>query len=376
MDSAPDPKGTAVPLKHLRDLFALAPAHNDHHVALRCGVGVGVPLLLLLVLGRVDLAIFATFGAFTGIYGRNEPHRARLGHQLRAGALMLLVVTAAVASARLHPDAWDIVAGTSLVAGLASLAAGLWRLRPAGSLFHIFAYGAIASMPAHPPAWQALLTAVCTVVFALMLGQLGMLSRRHRTGWQRPARPRFSPAQRRALAADAGLHLLAAAVAGCIATALGIGHNYWAMVAATVPLVGQTVRSRMFRGVQRVLGTFAGLLVTALILWPGLEPWQMAVVIALLQFAAEMFVLRQYALAQVFVTPLALVSTELARPSDPAVLLQDRAVETVIGAAVGMAVVLALHWRATVLRRRGQAAGAQAEAGQGSAAPRGVASRA
>ena len=42
-----------------------------------------------------------------------------------------------------------------------------------------------------------------------------------------------------------------------------------------------------------------------------------------------------------FVTPLALVSTLLVAPASPDLLLRDRIVETVIGAAVGIAVVLA-----------------------------------
>jgi uncharacterized membrane protein YccC len=46
-------------------------------------------------------------------------------------------------------------------------------------------------------------------------------------------------------------------------------------------------------------------------------------------------------LAQVFVTPLALSSTLLVSPAAPGILLRDRIVETVIGAAVGIAVVLA-----------------------------------
>jgi hypothetical protein len=53
-----------------------------------------------------------------------------------------------------------------------------------------------------------------------------------------------------------------------------------------------------------------------------------------------MFIARQYVLAQVFVRPLALSSTLLAAPAAPEVLLRDRIVETVIGAAVGIAVVV------------------------------------
>ena len=134
-------------------------------------------------------------------------------------------------------------------------------------------------------------------------------------------------------------------------------------VAATVPLVGVGVRHRLYRGLHRILGTFAGLVLTALILLPGLDPWQMVLVIAVLQFGAEMLVIRQYALAQVVITPLALVSTELAHPSNSALLIKDRAVETVIGAAVGIAMVLIIHLRSRRIRSRvgpGRASGSQA----------------
>jgi hypothetical protein len=77
------------------------------------------------------------------------------------------------------------------------------------------------------------------------------------------------------------------------------------------------------------------------ILWLQPAPWQTVLVIAACQLGAEMFFLRKYMLAQVFVTPLALASTLLVVPSSPAFLLRDRIVETVIGAAVGVAVVLA-----------------------------------
>lgn len=55
-------------------LFTIAPGNRDHEVGVRCAVSVFVPLVLLLVLDRVDLAVFASFGAFTAIYGRNQPH--------------------------------------------------------------------------------------------------------------------------------------------------------------------------------------------------------------------------------------------------------------------------------------------------------------
>ncbi len=89
-----------------------------------------------------------------------------------------------------------------------------------------------------------------------------------------------------------------------------------------------------------------GLMVLAGILLLSLEPWQTVLVMALCQFGAEMFIIRQYVLAQLFITPLALISTLLVVPASPTVLLRDRIIETVIGAGVGVAVVLApAAWR-------------------------------
>lgn len=347
MPAAPSipPTGSPQSVNLLRDLVHVAPSAQDHHPALRCAVGIAAPLLTVLLLGRLDLAVFATFGAFAGIYGRNEAHRQRLGTQLRGGGLMLAVIVAAALTARIDVGPWVFVMLTSAVAGIGTFAAGLFRLRPGGSLFHIFAFAAIASVPDQPPLSLGVVTAVATVAFAVLLGQAGILWPRHRTAWQRGHVDRSTARHLAALARESALYVAAALLAGSAATALGIGHTYWAMVAATVPLVGQSARARVNRGLQRILGTFAGLVLTALVLLPGLAAWQLILVIAVAQFAAEMFILRQYALAQAFVTPLALVSTELVHPADPAVLLADRAVETLIGASVGIALVLLLHLR-------------------------------
>jgi hypothetical protein len=64
-------------------------------------------------------------------------------------------------------------------------------------------------------------------------------------------------------------------------------------------------------------------------------------VLAVLQGTAELVVGRNYALAVIIVTPLALIMGTLSRPASEWALLHDRTVETVLGAAVGVAVSLA-----------------------------------
>lgn len=342
----------------LSEMFTMAPGNKDHQVAIRCAVGVFVPLITLVFLDRLDLAIFASFGAFAGIYGRNEPHNKRFLLQFRAGTLMLVVMLLAALTARAGvalalsaaDTVWLQVFATTLVAGGCSLIVAWWRLRPAGSLFHIFAFAAIASIPNQPPLWQAMLVAVLTVVFSLLVGLSSRVLRSRRTPWGRAATAALTPAEKRTALLESIGYLVAAGLAGTLATLLGeqlgFGHNYWAMVAAVVPLVGHTTRHRVSRGLQRIVGTAIGLVLLAGILLLQPAPWQTVLVIAACQFGAEMFIARQYVLAQIFVTPLALISTLLVVPSAPGILLRDRIFDTVIGAAVGIAVVLApAVWR-------------------------------
>ena len=217
-----------------------------------------------------------------------------------------------------------------MVAGACSLVIAWWRHRPAGSLFHIFAFAAIASIPHQPPLWQCMLAAVLTTVFCLLIGISSRLVRSRRTPWAMPEPARLTPDEKRAARLEAVGYLVAAGLAGTLATVvgqwLGFGHNYWAMVAAVVPLVGRTTRHRVARGIQRIIGTILGLILLAGVLLLNPAPWQTVLVIAVCQFGAEMFIARQYVLAQVFVTPLALSSTLLAAPAAPdsAAAGQDR----------------------------------------------------
>lgn len=349
-------------------LFTIGPANKDHEAAIRCAITVFVPLTTLLLLDRVDLAIFASFGAFTQIYGRNMDHAHRFQCQLRSGVLMLLVLFLASLAGRSgiteQDSPWIFALCTAVVAAVSSAVTSFWQLRPAGSLFQTFAFAAVASVPVQPPLGEAMLTAVCTVVFALLLGISSRVHREHRTKLYWPENEELSSLRRKVIAGEALWYFIAAGAAGALVTALGptlnMTHSYWAMIAAITPLVGHSTRFRISRGLQRVLGTFVGLALLSLVLLADPPVWLLILLIACFQFGAELFVARQYMLAQVFVVPLALLSTVLSVAAAAGeistelrnVLLYDRALETVFGSAVGVACVVApWAWRKFVRRR-------------------------
>jgi uncharacterized membrane protein YccC len=78
--------------------------------------------------------------------------------------------------------------------------------------------------------------------------------------------------------------------------------------------------------------------------------------VVLMQFLTELFVLRHYSLALLFITPLALLMVQLGHPQPVGPLLQARVVETAVGVTVGLATVLALFWARRSHARGGAAA--------------------
>lgn len=97
---------------------------------------------------------------------------------------------------------------------------------------------------------------------------------------------------------------------------------------------------------HRILGTLAGLGLSALLFATDPAPLAMALLVVCRQFPTELFIARHYGLALFFFTPLILLMTQLASPVPVDSLLRDRAVETIVGVVIGAAVVLvgeALH---------------------------------
>ncbi|MGW1886812.1 FUSC family protein [Streptomyces sp. NPDC001970] len=132
------------------------------------------------------------------------------------------------------------------------------------------------------------------------------------------------------------------ALAGYVSLALGIGLPFWALVTAA-SLYQANMTLSWSRGVQRVVGNLAGVLVFALIA-PLAHLNQAALVVCCLacNFVAEALAARNYWLCSVFVTPMALMITEFAHFQQPGELILDRVVDTLTGAAVGIVAALAV----------------------------------
>lgn len=151
-------------------------------------------------------------------------------------------------------------------------------------------------------------------------------------------------------------------LAGLAAAAFGVDRAYWAMSAAVLVLhQGADLIRTMQRGGERLLGTWVGLGLAAVILWTHPHGLVIAAVLAVLNFTIEMLVVRHYALASVFITATALTIAAGGHPIDAGHVLLARGLDTLIGCAVAVAVYL-LMARRQEHRRLGDAVTATLDA--------------
>ncbi|ROZ98872.1 FUSC family protein [Gordonia sp. OPL2] len=323
----------------------LRPDGHDHRHALRVAAGLAIPGTVLLIAGRPELMVYAAFGSFAGMYGRTDTGATRLRQQLEAACLLTAGVAVGVLLSAWAVPGWVLVGVGSAFAALGSLLADRLRLRPVGPFFFLFALGATATVP--PSLVEpAIAIGICaaTAALAVAIGRIGV--------------PREGPSDEvRRLPPRARVHAIRYAVAvgtaGALGMAFGFDHANWAMAAAAVPLgamdVGRPsegeVRLVLVRAIHRVVGTGAGLVVTAALLAVGPGPSALAALMMALLFPTELFMTRHYAVAIGFFTPLIMLMTELAEPSDPAALLTTRGWDTLIGVVTGVIVVVAIRGR-------------------------------
>ncbi len=332
------------------DLVQIGPAPHAHRVAIRAATALGVPLLVLWWSGRLDLTAYATFGAFASIYGGGARDATRWRVQARLGGILTLAV---ISGAMVGLSEWRSWLAIPIAAAWASAAAALsdrQRWRPPGPMFPVFAVATASAIPSTPTlVLEAGGVVGATAVFAVVLG-VGEVLLLRSTGL-RPADPPALPGPPMPSMARQRIHLIRCGVvvivAGSIATASAIGHPYWAMVAAVTPLTVFTFRGQIIRGIHRVAGTAVGLALAAGLLLLPIPTLILLIMFALFQALIELLVVRHYGLALIFITPLALLSVQLANPEPIAQLITDRFAETIIGVAVGLAAAIVTRNRET-----------------------------
>ncbi|WP_052241213.1 FUSC family protein [Microbacterium hominis] len=336
-----------------RSLATFGPARGRRWpLAVQAGLAMTVPIVVLAASGYPHLALLSATGAFAVIYGGwlRPRERARVA-PLVALALWVCAAAGTLAAGGGVPFVLGGVLVTTIVA---SALAGAVSLGPPGPVFFVLVFGLSAQIIAphggvrvvDPAIYLAIVAA--SGAFACLVVAAPLLLPRYRREQPRPLGTLF-PLRWSALAQTLTLRAAIVAVAGVAAAAVvDPARSYW-IVCAGLAVVGLPVgrRDATTRGIHRTVGTVVGGGLYLALAFVPLPIWALGLLLGVLQFAIEMVVVRHYALALVFITPLVLLLIGAATgTAETLPLALERILDTLVGAAVGTAAALAVRLRA------------------------------
>lgn len=321
-------------------LFAFGPSRGPRWpVALQAALGLSVPIAAMTLLGEPSLGCVAASGAFTVLFAGASPavERARVLPLVGTG----LVVSAAL-GVLAASSPWLVSIGVVVVAIVSAALAFGFRLGPPGPLFFVLVFGLsahiVATASIAPLAYLVAFTGGC--VFSYLVSLVPLLLPEARSRRARPLRV-LLPGP--VLDTDALMLLLRVAIVAVLGVLLALvvdpGRSYW-IVGSAVAVIGiAAARKAAFqRGLHRMLGTVVGAGAYALLALLHPAGLWLALLLGVLQFAVELVVARNYALALVFITPLVLLLTGAATGEVGSMeVALERIVDTLVGAALGTA---------------------------------------
>jgi hypothetical protein len=338
--ASPHRRGLAVAVDAIASLFRLAPSHGPRWpVATQAAISITVPIAVMSLVGMPQLGFQAAAGAFTALHVSSLRPRERA--KVLPFVALVLVAATAVGIAAGGSMLWTLI-GLVVTTIAASAFVYGFALGAPGPLFFVLVFGLAAHITATVPDVDPVvfLIAVAAGCCFSYLVALTPLLRSHVR--REPARALREIMPGPVWDEKALTLLVRASTVAVVGAALGVvvdpERAYW-IVSAGVAVVGIAVERRVTvtRGLHRMVGTVAGAAIYPLLI---LVPWGgvwLALLLGGLQFLIELVVVRHYALALLFITPLVLLITGAATGDiGSAAVAGERIVDTIVGSTVGV----------------------------------------
>ena len=340
-----------------RDLLSLKDAPWRWAAGAQAALANALPMVIFYLSGHLSLGIISSLGSFTVLYGTTM----RLRERVRVLPLVATAfVTASIVGVLCSASAGLMLACVGIVALAASILVFGLGLGPPGPMQFVLVTCVSARLAAGTrvapatlnPNLIPVLVAVGALSACVVVAPLALRFVRSDLGNASAPESLFALSR-----LDAGKLLITVRLVLAVATAAIVGflfragHAYWiVMVAGAVLQATWVSRDSAVRIVHRILGTLAGVAVFGLIRFFEPRGGWLILVLVILQFAIEVVVARHYAVALTFITPTALTIAAFAT-SAPGTLVEERIVDTILGALIALVVLWTTNW----VRRRHRA---------------------
>lgn len=126
---------------------------------------------------------------------------------------------------------------------------------------------------------------------------------------------------------------------------------YWIPLSCAAVMLGATIIGTFTRAIQRSVGTFIGLGLAAVVLSIQPEGYVLIIFAMLLSAIIEFVIVRNYAIAAIFITANAILIAESRAPLvDPTVFMSSRFINVIIGSAIGLIGTFLMGHRSASIR--------------------------
>lgn len=353
--------------------FEVRSADATLAISLRVGLAAAVVLVGFGVTGHVALAGFAMLGALCTAFSRHESARRTAATVGFVGVLVAVSVLIGAVIALVVETAAVQIGLVAAFAGIVAMVLAALRIGGPGPVVLVFAVSAAVGSTGDGSDLCAAVVATAIgagVGFAIALlpfvPRVWTPTRLAVTPWRRGGHNGLRKVNRHSAftattgecpgprpagfvaVGIAGLRtrrvrqhgariVIAAALAGWLASTAGLDHPLWASMGALAAMQGIDYGVTVQRAIQRLLGNVGGALIAGAVIVASLDYWPTVGVIVLLQVLAEVAATRSYALCSLAVTPMALLVVGLGAPVGPEIGL-NRVLDTLIGVVVGVVV--------------------------------------
>ncbi len=327
--------------KELLHLTTIHASDRRWQMPLAASLASGLPLLVGAYFGRMDYGLISSLGGLVFLYLSETSLSHRMVSLMTCAFGMITSYFLGVLSHLMPPLMTPMLTFTAI---LVTMVCRFYNITPPGSFFFIMvaAIGAVAPSNVMDVPLKVGLFAMgcmlsCMIAFLYSLYML-------RLKQPRPVSPLPHPTFDFVIFDSIVIGVLVG-ISLALAQLLNLPQPYWVPVTCAAVIQGVSMRAVWNKQLQRVVGTAMGLLLAWGLLSTPLNNWQISLVIMGLTFLVETFVVRHYALAAVFITPMSILLVEVATlgHASPAILIRARFFDTILGCLIGLVGGVCLH---------------------------------
>ena len=327
--------------EELRHLTTIQASDRVWQMPFAAAISLGLPLLIGAYFNHLEYGLASSLGGLAFLYLPSTPLYHRMV-TVMACSFGLSACYALGVMSQLIPVL--MMPALIFTAILVTMVCRFYALPPPGSLFFIMAASIGAYSPV--PVLQLPLTVGLVSMGTMLACLIGFFYSLHmlRRHTPKAVAPLPSPTFD-FVVFDSVVIGVFVGISLALAQVLQLEKAYWVPVSCLAVIQGASLRAVWIKQVHRVAGTTIGLLLVWPLLLLPLDKWSISLTVMALAFIIESTVVRHYAFASIFITPLTILLVEAATlgHNSPAALMSARFVDTLLGCLVGLAGGICLH---------------------------------